>query len=65
MIEKVKAGKILGNISPFLKLYHPNIDSNLILFYLFKNFVYKDIKVLSKKRKNYFFLISTVFKKPP
>jgi hypothetical protein len=26
MIEKVKAGKILGNISPFLKLYHPNID---------------------------------------
>jgi len=55
MIEKVKAGKILGNISPFLKLYHPNIDSNLILFYLFKNFVYKDIKVLSKKRKIYFF----------
>jgi len=64
MIEKVKAGKILGNISPFLKLYHPNIDSNLILFYLFKNFVYKDINILSKKRKN-FFLISTVLKKPP
>ena len=28
MIEKVKAGKILGNISPFLKLYHPNVDTH-------------------------------------
>jgi hypothetical protein len=26
MIEKVKADKILGNISPFLKTYHPNMD---------------------------------------
>jgi hypothetical protein len=26
MIEKVKADKILASISPFLKLYHPNMD---------------------------------------
>ncbi len=55
MIEKVKADKILGTISPFLKLYHLNMDRPaeeiLILFYLFKNFVYKDLKVLSIKRK--------------
>jgi hypothetical protein len=25
MIEKVKADKILGNISPFLEPYHPNM----------------------------------------
>jgi len=53
MIEKVKADKILGNISPFLKVSHPNIDSNLILFYLFKSFVYKYLKVLSKKKKDF------------
>jgi len=54
MIEKVKAGKIPGGIH---HVWHPIVQrgidrqKNLILFYLFKNIVYKDLKVQSTKRK--------------
>jgi len=55
MIEKVKADKILASISPFLKLYHPNMDrqaeENLFYFTYSKTLSIKNLKVLSIKRR--------------